>query len=189
MVLLRLRSTCLEGTDLALGVGLGGEGVAALLAVRELVCDAVAEAVEAAKAAAKAEKEAAKAAKEAEKLRKEAEKADKAAAKAAKPKKEPVTVVVTEQQVAAAASASASFSHVSTPIVTASTTANAVAAAVEEECEISLTPHKHEDVWYLKTPEGECWVQEADGSRGKWAGVLNGSVLDVSAEEPEFEEE
>ena len=41
---------------------------------------------------------------------------------------------------------------------------------------------------YLRTSDGDCWIQNADGGRGKWAGHFDGSKIDASATEPETEE-
>ena len=43
---------------------------------------------------------------------------------------------------------------------------------------------------YLKLENGACWVRNADGSRGKWAGLYNATKdkLDTAAPEPKLEE-
>jgi hypothetical protein len=39
---------------------------------------------------------------------------------------------------------------------------------------------------YLMSPKKECWLMEADGSQGAWAGVYNGTTIDDSIPEPEY---
>jgi hypothetical protein len=41
---------------------------------------------------------------------------------------------------------------------------------------------------YLRTPDGDCWIQNADGNRGKWAGHYDGTKINASAPEPTVEE-
>ena len=44
---------------------------------------------------------------------------------------------------------------------------------------------------YFRTTANECWVANADGSMGKWAGVYDpiADSIDADAEEPEIEAE
>ena len=52
---------------------------------------------------------------------------------------------------------------------------------------ISLEEWSFKGRKYLRTPAGDCWIRNADGGQGKWAGRYDGSKIDASAKEPETE--
>lgn len=117
----------------------------------------------------KAEKPAAKP--KAEKAEKP--KADKKAAAAAKPK--------------AKAEKPAAKSKAEKP---AKKSAPAPTPAAEED-EVSAELWTWKGKKYFRTSSNECWLAEADGSMGKWAGIYDpvADDIDTDAEEPEVEME
>ena len=62
---------------------------------------------------------------------------------------------------------------------------------------VALTDEDAARLWtwkskkYFRTSANECWVANADGSMGKWAGVYDpiADSIDADAEEPEIEAE
>ena len=63
-------------------------------------------------------------------------------------------------------------------------------APVEEEVEVALEDFTFKGRKYLRLASGECWVRNADGNRGKWAGKYDSvkDKIDTSATEPKVEE-
>lgn len=65
-------------------------------------------------------------------------------------------------------------------------------AAVDDEDEdggLEFSELTHKGKRYLRLPAGESWVRNADGNRGKWAGVFNGTKFDTTVTEPVLEED
>jgi len=63
-------------------------------------------------------------------------------------------------------------------------------AAEDEDGEwesVSLEEWSFKGRKYLRTPAGDCWIRNADGGQGKWAGRYDGSKIDASAKEPDTE--
>jgi hypothetical protein len=60
----------------------------------------------------------------------------------------------------------------------------ALPATSEEE--LVLEEETINGIAYLMSPKKECWLMEADGSQGAWAGVYNGTTIDDSIPEPEY---
>jgi hypothetical protein len=60
----------------------------------------------------------------------------------------------------------------------------AIEEATEEE--LVLEEDTINGIAYLMSPKKECWLMEADGSQGAWAGVYNGTTIDDSIEEPSY---
>lgn len=56
---------------------------------------------------------------------------------------------------------------------------------VAEE-ELVLEEETINGIAYLMSPKKECWLMEADGSQGAWAGVYNGTTIDDSIAEPTY---
>lgn len=64
-------------------------------------------------------------------------------------------------------------------------------APAAEEDEVSAELWTWKGKKYFRTSNNECWLAEADGSMGKWAGVYDpvADDIDADAEEPEIEME
>lgn len=64
-------------------------------------------------------------------------------------------------------------------------------APAAEEDEVSAELWTWKGKKYFRTSGNECWLAEADGSMGKWAGVYDpvADDIDADAEEPEIEME
>jgi hypothetical protein len=62
----------------------------------------------------------------------------------------------------------------------------AIEEATEESDDLVLEEETINGITYLMSPKKECWLMEADGSQGAWAGVYNGTTIDDSIEEPEY---
>lgn len=60
------------------------------------------------------------------------------------------------------------------------------APKVEEEEELVLEEETINGITYLMSPKKECWLMDADGTQGAWAGIYNGSTIDDTAEEPNY---
>ena len=58
----------------------------------------------------------------------------------------------------------------------------------DEDGGLEFSDLTHKGKRYLHLPGGESWVRNADGNRGKWAGVFNGSKFDTTVAEPTIEE-
>lgn len=58
----------------------------------------------------------------------------------------------------------------------------------EDDDEVTLESWPFKGRKYLRTPDGDCWIQNADGNRGKWAGHYDGTKINASAPEPNVEE-
>jgi len=54
------------------------------------------------------------------------------------------------------------------------------------EDELVLEEETINGISYLMSPKKECWLMDADGSQGAWAGVYNGTTIDDSIEEPSY---
>jgi hypothetical protein len=61
--------------------------------------------------------------------------------------------------------------------------------AIEEDEEEELTPFTYKGVVYLQNNLGHAWVQTKAGEQGKWAGVFNGTALDMTVPNPYEDDE
>jgi hypothetical protein len=62
----------------------------------------------------------------------------------------------------------------------------AAITAVEQEADLELEEVEIDGTQYLMSNKSECWLMEADGSQGAWAGVYDGKTIDDTVEEPEY---
>jgi len=97
----------------------------------------------------------------------------------AAPKKEKKAAVTPVKELFGSDSEESSSDNEATP----------AAAADEDEDAARLWTWKSKK--YFRTSANECWVANADGSMGKWAGVYDpiADSIDADAEEPEIEAE
>jgi hypothetical protein len=110
-----------------------------------------------------------------------------AAAAPAKPAAKPAATAAPAKPAAAPAPANpANGGAGKSPAAAAKPAAPAPAADDDE-----IRPWTFKGKKYLRTGAGECWLMNADGSQGKWAGLYDPTTdtIDASAEEPvcEFE--
>jgi hypothetical protein len=71
------------------------------------------------------------------------------------------------------------------PLASMAPIAAAIAATAEED-DLELEEVTIGGAQYLMTNKSECWLMEADGSQGAWAGVYDGKTIDDTIEEPEY---
>jgi hypothetical protein len=62
----------------------------------------------------------------------------------------------------------------------------AAITAVAEEAELELEEVEINGTQYLMSAKSECWLMEADGSQGAWAGIYDGKTIDDTVEEPDY---
>jgi hypothetical protein len=62
----------------------------------------------------------------------------------------------------------------------------AIEEATEESDDLVLEEETINGIAYLMSPKKECWLMDADGSQGAWAGVYNGTTIDDSIPEPSY---
>ena len=62
----------------------------------------------------------------------------------------------------------------------------AIASTAEESTDLVLEEETINGIAYLMSPAKECWLMEADGTQGAWAGVYNGTSIDDSIPEPSY---
>ncbi len=75
--------------------------------------------------------------------------------------------------------------QVAAPLASMAPIAAAIAATAEED-DLELEEVTIGGAQYLMTNKSECWLMEADGSQGAWAGVYDGKTIDDTIEEPEY---
>ena len=80
---------------------------------------------------------------------------------------------------------------IATPVVapsvfTMAPIVQAIASTAEESTDLVLEEETINGIAYLMSPAKECWLMEADGTQGAWAGVYNGTSIDDSIPEPSY---
>jgi hypothetical protein len=72
-----------------------------------------------------------------------------------------------------------------TPLATMAPMTAAI-TAVEQEADLELEEVEIDGTQYLMSNKSECWLMEADGSQGAWAGIYDGKTIDDTVEEPDY---
>lgn len=75
---------------------------------------------------------------------------------------------------------------ISIPAPEVFTMAPMIEAIAESHEDLVLQEETINGITYVMSPANECWLMEADGTQGAWAGVYNGTSIDDSIPEPSY---